>query len=59
MLHSTRGRVSKPSTTTRLSADRLLFLSYYLVDKHAHILVISLPNCQELVHISIHKCIPI
>ena len=26
-----------------------------LVDKHAHILVKSLPNFQELVHISFHK----
>ena len=30
-----------------------------LVDNHAHILVKSLPNCQELVHITVHKCIPI
>ena len=35
------------------------FLVTTLVDKHAHILVKSLPNCQELVHISVHKCIPI
>ena len=48
---------SLPSTT-RLSADRLSFiLLTTLVDKHAHILVKSLPNCQELVHISVHKCI--
>ena len=30
-----------------------------LVDKHAHILVKSLPYCQELVHITVHKCISI
>ena len=30
-----------------------------LVDKHAHIFVKSLPNCQELVRISIRKCFPI
>ena len=35
------------------------FLVTTLVDKHAHILVKFLPNCQELVHISVHKCIPI
>ena len=35
------------------------FLVTNLVDKHAHILVKSLPNCQELVHISDHSCIPI
>ena len=35
------------------------FLVTNLVDKHAHILVKSLPNYQELVHISVHKCIPI
>ena len=34
----------------KLSADRLsFFLLTTLVDKHAHILVKSLPNCQELV----------
>ena len=43
-----------PSTTTRLSADRMsFFLLTTLVDKHAHILVKSLSNCQELVHISV------
>ena len=46
-------------STTKLSADRLsFFLFTTLVDKHAHILVKSLPNCQDLVHISVHTCIP-
>ena len=35
------------------------FLVTTLVDKHAHITVKCLPNCQELVHISVHKCIPL
>ena len=30
------------------------FLVTTLVDKHANILVKSLPYCQELVHISVH-----
>ena len=31
----------------------------YILDKLAHIQVKSLPEYQELVHISVHKCIPI
>ena len=47
-------------STTKLSADRLsFFLLMTLVDKHALILVKSLPNCQDLVHVSVHKFIPI
>ena len=29
----------------------------YTLDKHAYIQVKSLPEYQELVHISVHKCI--
>ena len=35
------------------------FLLTTLVDKYAHILVKYLPNCKELVHISVHKGVPV
>ena len=48
-------RASLPSTT-RLSADMLSFFLHTVVDKHANILVKSLSEYLELVHVSVHKC---
>ena len=56
MQHSNGERASQPSTTG-LSADRLSF--FLPVDKHATIFVESLPEYQELVCVSVHKCIPV
>ena len=43
---------------TGLSADRLSFILQHLISKDANVLVKYLPEYQELVHISVHKCIP-
>ena len=45
---------SELAQQTRLSADRQ---SFFFLDKHATVLV-NVPEYQELVHISVHKCIP-
>ena len=34
-------------------------LSFFLLSKHANILAKSLPEYQEIVNTSVHKCIPI
>ena len=56
---STNGERASPVQQQGSQLIGCHFLFTTLVDKHAHILVKSLPNCQELVHISVHKYIPI
>ena len=51
------GEQASPAQGSRLIGCH--FLVATAVDNYAHILVKSLPNGQELVHISVHKCIPI
>ena len=57
---STNGKQASPAQQegSQLIGCHFSYLCTSSVDKHAHILVKSLPNCQELVNISVHKCIP-